>query len=79
MTELCPNMVGPLNGVYYCRGKEYGYCDQRSGICFCNMGYSGLGCESCGPTHYQEGELCYPKREYAKHPHWLVMPGLHAT
>ena len=59
--QLCPNMVGPLNGVFYCRGREYGYCDQRSGVCFCNMGYTGLGCEQCSPTHYLNGDICYPK------------------
>ena len=33
---------GPLGGgQYYCIGKEYGYCDRRSGTCFCNMGYQG--------------------------------------
>jgi hypothetical protein len=56
-------MVGPLNGVFYCRGKEYGSCDQRSGICFCNRGYAGLGCEKCSPTHFEIGDLCYPKSE----------------
>ena len=40
-------MVGPYDdkddsnsdGRYYCCGKEYGYCNQQSGTCFCNKGY----------------------------------------
>ncbi|KAL3778635.1 hypothetical protein HJC23_001584 [Cyclotella cryptica] len=57
----CPQMVGPLDEKYYCRGKEYGYCDRRSGTCFCNHGYMGDFCESCAPSHFEIGGLCYPK------------------
>ncbi|KAJ1455738.1 hypothetical protein M885DRAFT_440724 [Pelagophyceae sp. CCMP2097] len=56
-------MVGPVgNGRYYCRGKEFGYCDRRSGTCVCNTGYQGVDCGACTPTHYASGSLCYPKR-----------------
>ena len=56
-------MVGPLGGgKYYCRGKEYGTCDRRSGTCFCEMGYQGIDCGECGPGHFKIGSLCYPKK-----------------
>ena len=60
--QICPGMVGPLtDGKYYCLAKEYGYCDRRSGACFCNTGYEGVDCSSCSPSHVREGGLCYPK------------------
>ena len=56
-------MVGPLeDNKYYCRGKEYGYCDLRSGTCYCNNGYSGLQCDECAPSHIKVGSLCYPRK-----------------
>ena len=58
----CPKMVGPIDNEYYCRSREYGVCDRRSGICFCNEGYEGEACEDCAPTHYFLGGLCYPKK-----------------
>jgi hypothetical protein len=58
----CPRMVGPIDEKYYCRGKEYGYCDRRSGTCFCNDGYTGESCDQCDPSHFELGGLCYPKR-----------------
>ncbi|CAM9128397.1 unnamed protein product, partial [Laminaria digitata] len=65
--QICPGMVGPVDdGLYYCLGKEYGYCDRRSGTCFCNVGYQGISCQDCSSTHYSQGGLCYPK---------LVCPG----
>lgn len=55
-------MVGPVDdGMYYCLGKEHGYCDRRSGTCFCNVGYQGISCQDCSSTHYEQGGLCYPK------------------
>lgn len=61
-TEICPGMVGPVDdGMYYCLGKEHGYCDRRSGTCFCNVGYQGISCQDCSSTHYEQGGLCYPK------------------
>jgi hypothetical protein len=54
-------MVGPIDAKFYCRGKERGYCDRRSGTCFCNDGYMGESCESCAPSHFEIGGLCYPK------------------
>ena len=60
--QVCPGMVGPFSdGSYYCTAKDYGYCDQRSGTCFCNTGYQGIDCSACQPTHYRMGNLCYPK------------------
>jgi len=60
--QNCPGMVGPLEDEkFYCIGKEFGYCDRRSGICFCNKGYSGAACESCDPNHHRVGSLCYQK------------------
>lgn len=59
--EMCPGMVGPVDdGMYYCLGKEHGYCDRRSGTCFCNVGYQGISCQDCSPSHYAQGGLCYP-------------------
>lgn len=61
--QTCPNMVGPFSdGSFYCTAKEYGYCDRRSGTCFCNAGYSGIDCSECSGTHVQVGNLCYPKK-----------------
>ena len=60
--QVCPGMVGPYSdGSFYCTAKEFGYCDQRSGTCFCNTGYQGVDCTQCQPTHYMMGTLCYPK------------------
>jgi hypothetical protein len=72
----CPNMVGPFfydddndndasgaTDYYFCTGDKNGYCDRRSGTCFCNEGYAGESCESCAyPTHFQLGGVCHPKR-----------------
>ncbi len=57
----CPGMVGPLNddGKYYCTSKLHGYCDRRSGTCFCNEGYDGWSCNICDPLHKMIGGLCY--------------------
>lgn len=66
--RLCPNMVGPVfdaaDGLdkYYCTGIEYGYCDIRSGACFCNEGFQGKACSSCAPTHMMVGMLCQPRK-----------------
>ena len=45
-------MVGPLDGKYYCTNEMFGYCDRRTGTCFCNGGYTGLDCGTCRPTHF---------------------------
>ncbi|KAL9178492.1 hypothetical protein ACHAXT_001830 [Thalassiosira profunda] len=59
----CPKMVGPFeDGQHHCGSPAHGYCDRRSGVCFCNEGYSGESCEECAPTHFEVGGLCYPKR-----------------
>lgn len=60
--QVCPGMVGPVNDAYYCLGKEYGYCDRRTGVCHCNTGYEGVDCSQCTSTHYGRGGLCYPKK-----------------
>lgn len=55
-------MVGPVNDEeFYCRGREFGYCDRRSGLCVCNIGYTGLDCTACKPSYFKRGGLCYPK------------------
>ena len=61
--QNCSGMVGPLgDGKYYCLGKEHGYCDRRSGTCFCSVGYQGLECGDCTPTHFKIGARCVPKK-----------------
>lgn len=61
--QICPGMVGPMSGdQYFCHGREFGYCDRRTGSCHCNTGYQGVDCGDCTPTHYRTGHLCYPKR-----------------
>lgn len=61
--QICPGMIGPLGAnAYYCHTKEFGSCDRRAGVCHCNTGYEGVDCSSCQPTHYMDGNLCYPKR-----------------
>jgi hypothetical protein len=58
----CPGMVGPLDDdKYYCTSKLNGYCDRRSGTCFCNQGYDGSSCNECDPWHHLIGGLCYEK------------------
>jgi hypothetical protein len=52
----------PPSLQYYCLAKEYGYCDRRSGTCFCNVGYEGYDCGTCSPSHIRYGGLCYPKK-----------------
>ena len=60
--QNCPGMVGPLDdGKFYCTSRLHGYCDARSGACFCNEGYAGDSCEDCDPTHHLIGDLCYEK------------------
>ena len=75
----CPNMVGPFfhedddgdddeyddraADYYFCTGDKNGYCDRRSGTCFCNEGYAGESCEDCDDaTHFELGGVCRPKR-----------------
>ena len=63
--QICPGMVGPFSdGNYYCTAREFGYCDRRSGSCFCNMGYGSIDCSECTGTHFrQDGQfLCLPRR-----------------
>ena len=61
--QVCPGMVGPFSdGNYYCTAREYGYCDKRSGTCFCNAGYQGLSCTECSPTYFLVGNICLPKK-----------------
>ncbi|CEG45777.1 Actin-binding cytoskeleton protein, filamin [Plasmopara halstedii] len=60
--QSCPGMVGPgQNGEYYCFSREYGYCDQSSGLCICNHGYAGLSCTACQSGFLKQGGLCYAK------------------
>ena len=61
--QVCPSMIGPFSdGSYYCTAKEYGYCDRRSGTCFCNTGYQGIDCSECQTSHFKIGSLCYSKK-----------------
>ena len=49
---------------YFCTSPDHGYCDRRSGTCFCNDGYQGLSCETCNlATHVEVGNLCHPRKE----------------
>ena len=62
--QICPNMVGPFSdGMYYCTAREFGYCDRRSGTCFCRMGYGGVDCSECTGTHFRQpgSSLCVPR------------------
>ena len=60
----CPGMVGPgvEDGKYYCTAKANGYCDRRSGKCFCSEGHAGSSCQACAQTHLLVGGRCLPKR-----------------
>lgn len=61
--QQCPGMVGPFSdGNFYCTAREYGYCDRRSGACFCSLGYTGIDCSNCASTHFMVGITCYPKK-----------------
>ena len=60
----CPSMVGPIeNDKYHCTSIFNGYCDRRSGTCFCNDGYAGEDCQECNTNYQMIGALCYPKIE----------------
>jgi hypothetical protein len=61
--QNCPEMVGPTNSMYFCRGAEYGYCDRRSGTCYCETGYAGVSCELCTAGYYRavDGTHCLPR------------------
>jgi len=48
--------------ISWLKGRLYGYCDRRSGTCFCNKGYTGNSCEDCVPSFHRIGTLCYPKK-----------------
>lgn len=53
--QECPGMVGPgSDGAYYCSEREKGYCDRRSGTCWCYAGYAGEDCSECDPFHHQD-------------------------
>jgi hypothetical protein len=52
--QNCSGMVGPVGGIYFCSSPAAGYCDRRSGACFCSAGYSGADCGICRPTHVRE-------------------------
>ena len=61
--QACPNMVGPFSdGNYYCSAREFGFCDRRSGTCFCNTGYQGIDCSECQDSYFKIGSHCYPKK-----------------
>lgn len=61
--QTCPGMVGPFSdGNFYCTAREFGYCDRRSGACFCNVGYQGIDCSDCKPTHFKHAGSCFPKK-----------------
>lgn len=61
--QACPGMVGPFSdGNFYCTAREFGYCDRRSGACFCNVGYQGVDCSDCKPTHFKHEGSCFPKK-----------------
>lgn len=61
--QACPNMVGPFSdGNYYCTAREFGYCDRRSGTCFCNVGYRGIDCTECSDSHYKINSVCFPRK-----------------
>ena len=61
--QSCPEMVGPINSAYFCRGPKYGYCDRRSGTCYCETGYAGTSCELCTAAYYRadNGIDCLPR------------------
>jgi len=59
-TQSCPNMVEEDDG-FYCSSRENGFCDQKSGSCICNRGYSGPTCEDCAPTHFKNESRCLEK------------------
>jgi hypothetical protein len=61
--QSCPGMVGPFSdGNFYCTAREFGYCDRRSGTCFCNTGYAGIDCTQCSDSHFPVGTICSPKK-----------------
>ena len=63
--QVCPSMTpepeGGFDGdkydtrpgSYYCIDSSHGYCDRRSGACWCYTGYTGIDCGTCRPTHHE--------------------------
>ena len=51
--QECPAMVGPgADGAYHCIDAAHGYCDRRSGTCWCFNGHAGMNCSECDPFHH---------------------------
>ena len=65
--QNCPKMISDPEDedMYYCTNKIYGYCDRRTGSCWCYEGYGGEGCEICSPQYYETvnngTKVCLPK------------------
>lgn len=62
MNQPCPGQIGPIGGVYFCTSRNAGYCDRRSGTCFCEVGYRGVDCSECEPAYLRNASgSCLPK------------------
>jgi hypothetical protein len=61
----CPGMLQGSDGHYFCTSENSGYCDRRSGTCFCYKGYNGDDCGGCTVTYYRDeaSQQCRPRRE----------------
>ena len=67
--QLCPGMtpepegghIGDMYdtkpGSYYCVDKHHGYCDRRTGTCWCYTGYTGMDCSRCRHTHFESSKI----------------------
>ena len=77
-------MVTGSDGHFYCTADTAGYCDRRSGACFCYDGYTGDDCSQCEVAFYRNAAsgLCEPRsalpavisRTSAPAPHVTVPP-----
>ena len=61
--QSCPAMVGPFEGgLYGCTSASAGFCDRRTGVCYCSRGYAGADCGMCRATHKRDPTgACVPR------------------
>lgn len=78
-TERCrkAQLVQDQDGeTLYCRGRDYGVCDTRTGLCLCKEGYAGEGCELCEDGFVDINGTCLVKSK-KQDPIWRIFNGCH--
>ena len=60
ITKLCPMPVRPAVGLPMTPCASMGRCDEETGSCSCQPGYSGDACSMCEEGYYRHGYTCQP-------------------